>query len=161
MPGFSSGQQQPRSSSPESTAQTRRLFEKARRAAQGQARFAREDEYHLLNFAYGAVRRWKREGVGQEIERELRAEAQVPMSRMSSLFLVLLRSALPRLAGKRASKMALALAAADDQALRPSGWPPFHGTMAGSRVQPASARRRSGELHRSVGSLPLDFAIGW
>ena len=39
------------------------------------------------------------------------------MSRMSSLFLVLLRSALPRLDRKRASKMALALAAADDQAV--------------------------------------------
>ena len=38
--------------------------------------------------------------------------------------------------------------------LRPSGWPPFCGTMAGSRVQPASAPRRSGELHPSVGSLP-------
>ena len=60
--------------------------------------------------AYAVVRCWKHEGVGQEIERELRAEAQVPISRMSSLFLVLLRSALPRLDGKRASKMALALA---------------------------------------------------
>src|SRR5215212_9049656 len=40
------------------------------------------------------------------------------------------------------------------ETLRPSGWPAFCGTMAGSRVQPASAPRRSGELHPSVGSLP-------
>jgi hypothetical protein len=93
----------------------RGLFEKAKRAAHGQARLRREDEYQLLRCAYAVVRRWKREGVGQEIERELRAEAQVPISRMSRLFLVLLRSALPRLDGKRASKMALALAAADDR----------------------------------------------
>src|SRR3954468_18898381 len=88
-----------------------------RTAAHSQARLGRDHEYQLLNFAYGAVRRWKREGVGQEIERELRAEAQVPISRMSSLFLVLLRSALPGLDKKRASKMALALACADDQAV--------------------------------------------
>ena len=49
--------------------------------------------------------------------RSRRAEAQVPISRMSSLFLVLLRSALPGLDKKRASKMALALACADDQAV--------------------------------------------
>ena len=123
-----------------------RLFEKARRAAQGQARFARDDEYHLLNFAYGAVRRWKREGVGQEIERELRAEAQVPMSRMSSLFLVLLRSALPRLDGKRASKMALALSAADDQGVTAKRLAAFlwhNGGIEGAARQRASAVRRA------------------
>ncbi len=123
-----------------------RLFEKARGAAQGQARFARDDEYYLLKFAYGAVRRWRREGIGQEIERELRAEAQVPISRMSSLFLVLLRSALPRLDGKRASKMALALAAADDRdvtAKRLAAFLWHNGGIEGAARQRASAVRRA------------------
>ena len=114
-------------------------FEAAKRATKGRARLGRDHQYHLLNFAYGAVRRWKREGIGQEIERELRAEAQVPISRMSSLFLVLLRSALPRLDGKRASKMALALAAADDQAVTAKRLAAFLWHNGGSRVQPASA----------------------
>src|SRR3954453_6109146 len=55
----------------------RGLFEKARRAAKGQVRLGRDDEYQLLRCAYAMVRCWEREGVGQEIERELRAEAQV------------------------------------------------------------------------------------
>jgi len=100
-------------------------------------------------FAYGAVRRWKREGVGQEIERELRAEAQVPISRMSSLFLVLLRSALPRLDGKRASKMALALAAADDRdvtAKRLAAFLWHNGGIEGAARQRASAVRRASSL---------------
>ena len=124
-------------------------FEKARGAAQGQARFARDDEYRLLKFAYGAVRRWKREGVGQEIERELRAEAQVPISRMSSLFLVLLRSALPRLDGKRASKMALALTAADDRdvtAKRLAAFLWHNGGIEGAARQRASAVRRASSV---------------
>ena len=127
----------------------RRLFEKARRAAQGQARFARDDRYHLLNFAYGAVRRWKREGVGQQIERELRAEAQVPMSRMSSLFLVLLRSALPGLDKKRASKMALALACADDQAVTTKRLAAFlwhNGGIEGAARQRAAAITRASSV---------------
>ena len=124
----------------------RRLFEEARRAAHGQARLGRDHEYQLLRCAYAVVRRWKREGVGQEIERELRAEAQVPMSRMSSLFLVLLRSALPRLDGKRASKMALALAAADDQdvtAKRLAAFLWHNGGIEGAARQRASAVRRA------------------
>ena len=124
----------------------RRLFEEARRAANGQARLRRDDEYQLLRCAYAMVRRWEREGVGQEIERELRAEAQVPMSRMSSLFLVLLRSALPRLDGKRASKMALALAAADDQdvtAKRLAAFLWHNGGIEGAARQRASAVRRA------------------
>jgi hypothetical protein len=117
----------------------RRLFEDARRAAHRQARLRRDDEYELLRCAYAMVRRWEREGVGEEIARELRAEAQVPMSRMSSLFLVLLRSALPRLDGKRASKMALALAAADDQAA--FLW--HNGGIEGAARQRAWAARRA------------------
>ena len=124
----------------------RRLFEDARRAAHGKARLRRDDEYQLLRCAYAMVRCWEREGVGQEIERELRAEAQVPMSRMSSLFLVLLRSALPRLDGKRASKMALALAAADDQAVTAKRLAAFlwhNGGIEGAARQRAWAVRRA------------------
>ena len=103
----------------------------------------------LLKFAYGAVRRWKREGIGQEIERELRAQSQVPISRMSSLFLVLLRSALPRLDGKRASKMALALACADDQAVtakRLAGFLWHNGGIEGAARKRASAVRRASSV---------------
>ena len=129
----------------------RRLFEKARRAARRQARLGRDEEYELLRCAYAMVRCWEREGVGQEIERELRAEAQVAISRMSSLFLVLLRSALPRLAGKRASKMALALAAADDQAVTAKRLEAFlwhNGGIEGAARQRASAVRRALSVSR-------------
>ena len=140
----------------------RRLFEEARRAAKGQARLGRDHEYQLLKCAYGAVRRWKREGVGQEIERELRAEAQVPISRMSSLFLVLLRSALPRLDGKRASKMALALAAADDQ----GGYGQAAGRLfvAQWRDRGCSPPARLGgqaSFIRQWVACPLDLATAW
>ena len=91
----------------------RRLFADASRTAQGQVRLCRTEEYQLLRCAYAAVQRWRDDGVAEEIERELRAEAQVAISRASGLFLVLLRSALPRLDGKRASKWAAALALAD------------------------------------------------
>ncbi len=123
-----------------------RLFEDAIRAAHGKTRLRRDDEYQLLRCAYAVVRRWKCEGVGQEIERELRAEAQVPISGMSSLFLVLLRSALPRLDGKRASKMALALATAADQdvtAKRLAAFLWHNGGIEGAARQ----RAPSGELH--------------
>ncbi len=91
----------------------RRLFKDARRAAKGQVRLRRADEYELLRGAYAAVRCWQEGGVAEEIERELRTEAQVAVSRSSSLFLLLLRSALPRLDPKRASKWGAALAFAD------------------------------------------------
>lgn len=93
----------------------RRLFDEARRAANGGARLPREREYELLRAAYSKVRRWRDDGVAQEIERELRAEAEVAISAQSSAFLVLIRSALPHLDPKRASKMALALAYADQE----------------------------------------------
>jgi hypothetical protein len=44
--------------------------------------------------------------VHQEIERELRAEAEVAVSRRSSSFLLLIRCALPGLDIRRASKWA-------------------------------------------------------
>lgn len=88
----------------------RRLFKDASQAAKGQARIRRADEYQLLKCAYAAVRRWHDDGVAEEIATELRAEAHVAISRSSSLLLVLIRSALPRLDAKRASKWAAALA---------------------------------------------------
>ena len=91
----------------------RRLFKDASRAAKGQVRLRRADEYELLRCVYAAVRRWQEGGMAEEIERELRTEAQVAVSRSSSLFLLLLRSALPRLDPKRASKWGAALAFAD------------------------------------------------
>ena len=100
------------------TRRLRRHFEKARRAAKGQARLGRADEYELLRIAYAAVRCWQQDGVAEEIEWELRAEAEVAISRSSSVFLVLIRSALPCLNAKRASKWAGALQLADHHELR-------------------------------------------
>jgi hypothetical protein len=95
------------------TRRLRRLFKKARHAAKRQVRLRRADEYELLRCAYQVVRCWQRDGDEEEIERELRAEAEVAISRASSLFLVLLRSALPGLNAKRASKWGAALELAD------------------------------------------------
>jgi len=67
---------------------------------------------------YSAVRRWSEDGIAEEIKRELRAEAHVAVSRRSGLFLLLVRSALPRLDAKRASKWASALEFADHQGIR-------------------------------------------
>jgi hypothetical protein len=61
------------------------------------------------------VRRWREDEIVEEIERELRAQAEVAISRGSNLFLVFLRSALPRLGVKRASKLAGALEIASQQ----------------------------------------------
>ena len=96
----------------------RRLFEKAGRAAKPHARLCRADEYQLLRIAYAAVRCWRQDGVAEEIERELRAEADVAISRASSLFLVVIRSALPCLNAKRASKWAGALDFANHHHIR-------------------------------------------
>jgi hypothetical protein len=93
----------------------RRLFKDASRAAKGQVRLRRADEYELLRYVYAVVRRWRDDGIVDEIERELRAQAEVAVSRSSTLFLLPLRSALPRLDPKRASKWGVALAFADDR----------------------------------------------
>jgi hypothetical protein len=63
----------------------------------------------MLRTAYAAVRYWQQDEVAEEVERELRAHADVAISRRSSLFLLLIRAALPRLDVKRASKWAAAL----------------------------------------------------
>ena len=72
----------------------------------------------ILRCAYRAVRAWRRDRVQEEIERELRAEAEVAISRQSNLFLVLIRCALPYLDSKRASKWAVAMKNADEQGIR-------------------------------------------
>jgi hypothetical protein len=122
----------------------RRLFADASCTAKGQVRLRRTEEYQLLNCVYAAVRRWRDDGVAEEIERELRAEAQVPISLASSLFLVLLRSALPRLDGKRASKWAAALASADHHGVSSKRLVAFlrsHGGIEGAARQWAKLRR--------------------
>jgi hypothetical protein len=96
----------------------RRLFDAAKQKAKGQARLCRADEYDVLRCAYRAVRAWRGDRVHEEIERELRAEAEVAVSRHSNLFLVLIRCALPSLDIKRASKWAAALDTADRQDIR-------------------------------------------
>jgi hypothetical protein len=96
----------------------RRLFDRAGRNAKGRARLCRSDEYDILRCAYRAVRTWQRDGVHHEIERELRAGADVAVSRPSSLFLLLIRCAVPYLEIKRASKWAAALEYADAQGIR-------------------------------------------
>ncbi len=98
--------------------QLNQRFKAAKGAAKGQARLRRADEYELLRCAYVAVRCWQRDGIAKDVERELRAEAQVAISRASSLFLVLLRSALPHLDAKRASKWAAALEIAEHKGVR-------------------------------------------
>jgi hypothetical protein len=102
-----------------------RLYARATRAAQGKARLPRADEYAMLRTAYAAVRCWQQDEVAEEIERELRAQADVAISRGSSLFLVLLRSALPRLDPKRASKWGAALELAAHHEVRSSRLPAF------------------------------------
>jgi hypothetical protein len=82
-------------------------------------RLRRADQYELLRCAYAAVRCWQRNGLSEEIERELRTESQVAISGAASAFLVLLRSALPGLNIKRASKIAAALEFAKHHSVSP------------------------------------------
>ena len=123
----------------------RRLFEKA---DEGQKVRRVSVEIRSISCCV-APTQWSGPGSARELGRklnELRAEAQVPISRMSSLFLVLLRSALPRLDGKRASKMALALATAADQdvtAKRLAAFLWHNGGIEGAARQRASAVRRA------------------
>jgi hypothetical protein len=93
-----------------------------------------------------AVRAWRSDGVDQEIERELRAEAAVAISRRSSLFLVLIRCALPRLEIKRASKWAVALEYADQQGIRSKRLSAFlhnNGGVEGAARARAGSKRKN------------------
>ena len=79
------------------------------RAASAQARLRKADIYRILKTAYKAVRVWKKRGIHWQIARLLKRTAGTAISRESGLFLVLLRSALPNLDPKRASKWAAAI----------------------------------------------------
>jgi hypothetical protein len=119
----------------------RRLFERANRNAKGRARLCRADEYEILRCAYRAVRAWRSDGIQEEIERELRAGSEVAVSRRASLFLLLIRCALPRLDIKRASKWAAALEYADQQGIRSKRLPAFLWRVGG--VEGAARARAS------------------
>ncbi len=95
-----------------------RRFDGASKNAQGQARLRKTDIYETMKLAYTAVRAWKRRGTSGEIRRLLRREADVTIAAQSSPFLVLLRSALPDLDAKRASKWAAAMEFADRKDVR-------------------------------------------
>ena len=123
----------------------RRLFEQASRNAKGRARLCRADEYEILRCAYRAVRAWRSDGVQEEIERELRAGAEVAVSRRSSLFLLLIRCALPRLDIRRASKWAAALEYADAQGIRSKRLSAFLVAMSAELKELLGPGRNSGE----------------
>jgi hypothetical protein len=97
----------------------RRMFKKARRAAADQARLRRADQYAILKRAFSALHRWKEDGVGEDAERELRRETELAIAPRSSLPLVLIRSALPKVDEKAASKWAAALEMAEQDAIAP------------------------------------------
>jgi hypothetical protein len=103
----------------------------------------------MLRIAYAAVRCWQQDGVEEEIERELRAEAEVAISRASSLFMVLIRSALPRLDANRASKWAGALEVAAHYEVRSKRLGAFlhvSGGIEGAARERARPRTRSREV---------------
>jgi hypothetical protein len=125
----------------------RSLFEQASRNSKGRARLCRADEYKILRVAYKCVRAWRRDGVQEEIERELRAEAEVAVSRRSSLFLLLTRCSLPHLKIRRASKWAAALETADRQEIRSKRLPGFLRRVGGVE---GAARARAGSGRKSA-----------
>lgn len=91
----------------------KRQRERAALRARAQTRLSKKDIYETLKLAYGTVRAWKCRDKAGEIRRLLRREASPNIAAQSSLFLVLLRSAIPDLDAKRASKWAAALELAD------------------------------------------------
>jgi hypothetical protein len=97
----------------------RRMFKVARRASADQARLRRGDQYAILKRAYSALHRWKEDGLSEVAERELRRETELAVAPRSSLPLVLIRSALPNVDEKAASKWAAALEMAEQDAIAP------------------------------------------
>ena len=95
------------------------MYKEAKRASANQARLCREDQYAILKHAYAALYRWKQEQVSERAERELRRETELAIAPRSSLPLVLIRSALPKLDEKAASKWAAALEMAEQDAIAP------------------------------------------
>jgi hypothetical protein len=117
----------------------RRMFKKARRASADQARLRREDQYAILKRAYSALHRWKQEGVSESAERELRRETKLAVAPRSSLSLVLIRSALPKVDEKAASKWAAALEMAELEAIAPKHFLAFLREIGG--IEGAHRRR--------------------
>jgi hypothetical protein len=135
----------------------RRLFEHVRRNAKGQARLCRADEYEILRCAYRFVRLWRSDGVHEEIERELRVGAEVAVCRRSSLFLLLIRCALPHLDIKRASKWAVALEYADEQGIPSKRLDAFLwsvGGVEGAARARAKFRRETSERDANLARSP-------
>ena len=123
----------------------KRLFESAKRGAKGRARLRRAHQHEILRSAYRAVRAWREDGIVDEVERELRLEARVGISPRSSLFLLLIRSALPGFDAKRASKAAAALEFADHHSVsskRLAGFLALHGGIEGAAHGRAKLRAR-------------------
>jgi len=101
------------------------------------------DQHEILRSAYRAVRAWREDGIVDEVERELRLEARVVISPQSRVFLVVLRSALPGLDAKRASKLAAALEFADHHSVsskRLVGFLAVHGGIEGAAHERAKLR---------------------
>lgn len=88
------------------------------------------------------------------------AEAEVAISRASSPFLVLLRTALPRLDAKRASKWGAALEFADHHKVRSKGLSAFCMLLVGLRVLPAGGQSCAsrGEVVLHLG-MPLRLEL--
>jgi hypothetical protein len=121
-----------------------RMFKVARRASADQARLRRADQYAILKRAYSALHRWKEEGLSEEAERELRRETELAIAPRSSLPLVLIRSALPKVDEKAASKWAAALEMAAREEIAPKHFIAFLREIGGIE----GAHRRRARLRR-------------
>jgi hypothetical protein len=123
------------------------MYKEAHRASANKARLSREDQYALLKHAYTAPHQWEREQVRDEIERELRRETELAIASGSSLPLVLIRSALPRLDGKAAAKWAAALEVAGREEIAPKHFIGFLreiGGIEGAHHKRARLRKKNG-----------------
>jgi hypothetical protein len=123
----------------------RRMFKKARRASADQARLHREAQYTILKRAYSALHRWKQDGVSEKAERELRRETELAIAPRSSLPLVLIRSAFPKVDEKAASKWAAALEMAERDRIAPRHFLAFLreiGGIEGAHQRRARLRRK-------------------
>jgi hypothetical protein len=98
----------------------------------------------VLKRAYSALHRWKEDGVGEDAERELRRETELAIAPRSSLSLVLIRSALPKVDEKAASKWAAALEMAEQGAIAPKHFIAFLREIGGIE----GAHRRRARLRR-------------
>ena len=119
----------------------RRMFKIARRASADQARLRRADQYAILKRAYSALHRWKEDGVGEDAERELRRETELAIAPRSSLPLVMIRSAFPKVDEKGASKWAAALEIAEREEIAPKHFLAFLREVGGIE---GAHRRRAG-----------------